>query len=293
MLQVKVAATSANVCVGFDVLGLALDLYNTFYFEKSDRFEFSGFKDEFSSEETNLVCQAYKFFFENIKEAPIPVRIGFGGDIPVSRGLGSSSSLIVAGIFAANKISGKNKTKRYCFDLCAKMEGHPDNVAPAIYGDLIASYKTDNGYKHEKYSINKDLKFITIIPSYELKTEDARKVLPKELDYKSINVNLSRIINLPRAFYSGNVEKLIDLFHDTLHEPYRGKLIKDYNDVKELANKYNLAFAISGSGSTMIAIYNEKTNEEKDIANFKNGLEKLGLEYKELKVGKKVEIKNM
>lgn len=293
MLQVKVAATSANVCVGFDVLGLALDLYNTFYFEKSDRFEFSGFKDEYSHEETNLVFQAYKFFFENIKEAPIPVRIGFEGDIPVSRGLGSSSSLIVAGIFAANKISGKNKTKKYCFDLCAKMEGHPDNVAPAIYGNLIASYKVGDGYKHESYKINKDLRFITIIPSYELKTEDARKALPKELDYKSINVNLSRIINLPRAFENGNVNKLIDLFHDTLHEPYRGKLIKDYNDVKELANKYNLAFAISGSGSTMIAIYNKKSSKQINITNFKNGLEKLGLEYKELKVGKKVEIKNM
>ena len=293
MLRVKVAATSANVCVGFDVLGLALDLYNTFDFEKSDRFEFSGFEDEFSKEETNLVCQAYKFFFENINEEPIPVRIHFEGDIPVSRGLGSSSSLIVAGIFAANKISGKNKTKKYCFDLCAKMEGHPDNVAPAIYGNLIASYKVDNGYKHESYKINKDLRFITIIPSYELKTEDARKALPKELDYKSINVNLSRIVNLPRAFEEGSVNKLIDLFHDTLHEPYRGKLIKDYNDVKELANKYNLAFAISGSGSTMIAIYNKKSSKQINITNFKNGLEELGLVYKELKVGKKVEIKNM
>ena len=95
MLQVKVPATSANLCVGFDVLGLALSLYNTFTFEKSNEFEFFGFDDEFNNINNNLVYDSYKYTFDKLGRELIPVRIGFKGDIPVSRGLGSSSSLIV------------------------------------------------------------------------------------------------------------------------------------------------------------------------------------------------------
>lgn len=282
MLRVRVEATSANVCVGFDVLGIALGLYNEFTFEKKKSFSFKGFADEFSNINNNLVYDSYMAVFKKLNYNPIPVEIGFKGDIPVSRGLGSSSSLIVAGVFAANHMLNNPLTKDECFNICCEIEGHPDNVAPAIYGNLVASYKKDGKYIPVSYSINKDLKFITIIPPYKISTHEARGVLPKELPYSDIVNNTSRIINLPKALYDGNVDMLIDLFEDKMHEPYRSKLIKEYDEIKSICNKNNAAFAISGSGSTMLAI-------AKNI-DFISDLNKFNFDIKCLKVGEGIKI---
>ena len=254
MLRIKVEATSANVCVGFDVLGIALSLTNEFTFERKNDFSFVGFDDEFSTKESNLVYESYKYVFDYAKEEIIPVEIGFKGDIPVSRGLGSSSSLIVAGIFAANYYLGNKYSKRELFDIATILEGHPDNVAPAIYGGLVASYKKENKYYPNLYPIHKDLKFSVIIPEECVSTQKARGVLPKVLPYEDIVWNMSRIVNIPRAFPDGDIPLLKDLFSDRLHEPYRSKLIKDYDTIKALIKDDDVAFAISGSGSTMLMV---------------------------------------
>lgn len=282
MLRIRVEATSANVCVGFDVLGIALDLYNEFTFEKKTKFSFRGFSEEFSNVNNNLVYDSYMAVFKELNRNPIPVEIGFKGDIPVSRGLGSSSSLIVAGVFAANYMLGNPLTKDECFDICAKLEGHPDNVAPAIYGNLVASYKKNDKFVPVSYSINKDLKFVVMIPPYKISTHEARGVLPKQLSYADIVNNTSRIVNLPKAFIDGNVDMLIDLFQDKMHEPYRSKLIKEYDEIKSICNKHNVAFAISGSGSTMLAV-------GKNV-DFISELKKFDLNIKCLNVGKGIKI---
>lgn len=254
MFRVRVEATSANVSVGFDVLGIALSLYNEFSFDIKNEFSFKGFEKQFSNKENNLVYYSYAKVFELLNKQIIPVEIGFSGDIPVSRGLGSSSSLIVAGVFGANEVLGKPLSVDECFNICANIEGHPDNVAPAIYGNLVASYKKGDKYHPVVYDINNALKFIVVIPRYQISTHDAREVLPKELSYKDIVNNTSRIVNLPKAFMDGNVNLLIDLFDDKMHEPYRSKLIKEYDYIKNICRENNVAFAISGSGSTMLLI---------------------------------------
>ncbi len=254
MLYVSVNATSANVCVGFDVLGLALELPNVFSFEEQEEFSFSGFEPKYCYKETNLVYQSYIKFFEYINQKPLPVAIGFKGEIPVSRGLGSSSSLIVAGVFGANAIVGDVLSKEELFNICSQIEGHPDNVAPAIYGGLVASYKKEDMVKAINYPVNKDLKFTVLIPSFKISTHEARKVLPKMLEYNDIVHNLSRIIHIPKAFMDGDVDLLCDLFEDRLHEPYRSTLIDGYKEIKDICSKEQVAFAISGSGSTMLMI---------------------------------------
>lgn len=254
MFCVKVNATSANLCVGFDVLGLALDIKNEFRFSADTDFKFEGFEEKYCTIKNNLVYDSYIKVFEILNKKPIPVKIKFNGDIPVSRGLGSSSSLIVGGVFGANHILGDPLSINECFDICAKIEGHPDNVAPAIYGNLVASYNIGEKFYPNIYEVSDKLKFIVIIPPYELKTEEARKALPKMLPYKDIVNNLSRIVNIPRAFESGNLALIKDLFNDKLHEPYRGALIKDYNELKDICKNKDVAFCISGSGSTMLAI---------------------------------------
>ena len=282
MFRVRVEATSANVSVGFDVLGLALSLYNEFSFDVKDEFSFKGFAKEFSNKENNLVYDSYVKVFELLNKKIIPVEIGFKGDIPVSRGLGSSSSLIVGGVFGANEVLGKPLSVDECFDICAKIEGHPDNVAPAIYGNLVASYKKNDKFIPVVYDINNNLKFIVVIPKYQISTHQAREVLPKELSYSDIINNTSRIVNIPKAFKDGNVDLLIDLFDDKMHEPYRSKLIKEYDYIKNICRENNVAFAISGSGSTMLLISNNL-----DIL---NKIDSKDLDIKVLNVGQGVKI---
>ena len=283
MLLVKVKATSANVCVGFDVLGIALDIENQFGFEKAKEFSFKGFERQYANPKNNMVYQAYKKVFDYLNKDIIPVKISFKGDIPVSRGLGSSSSLIVGGLMGANAILNNPLTTDEILNLACEIEGHPDNVAPAIYGGLIASYKVDNKYKSINYEVSNDLKFVVIIPPYKLSTKEARKALPKELPYSDIVNNLSRIINIPKAFKDGDVKLLKELFNDKLHEPYRGKLIKDYDAIKNDLKDLECAFAISGSGSTMLVI----TKDEKEIL---EKLKKYGYDTKVVKVGKKATV---
>lgn len=263
MLTIKVEATSANICVGFDVLGLSLDIYNEFTFELKNEFSFKGFDKQYSNINNNLVYDAYKKVFDKVNVKPLPVEIGYKGDIPVSRGLGSSSSLIVAGVFAANYFLNNKFSKDELFQICADMEGHPDNVAPAIYGGLVASYKANDIYKHICYDVSKDLSFYVIIPPFKISTHDARKVLPTELSYKDINNNLSRIVNIPYAFKNGDINLLKDLFNDKLHEPYRAKLIKGFDEIKAEALKNDSCLSISGSGSTMLLITKDKKAIEK------------------------------
>lgn len=267
MLKVIVEATSANLCVGFDVLGLALDLKNTFTFKRSNEFSFLGFDKEFQTKENNLVYEAYKMVFDYANEKEVPVEISFSGDIPLSRGLGSSSSLIVAGMVSANYFLNNRFDKDTLFQLATKLEGHPDNVAPAIYGGLVASYKKDGIYYPNLYEVSKDLKFTVLIPSYQVSTNEARKVLPKVLEYKDIVWNMSRIINIPRAFEDGNIKLLKDLFDDKMHEPYRKLLIKDYEPIKEILDKKDCAFCISGSGSCMLVVSKE-LDFIKDLSSF-------------------------
>jgi len=263
MLQVEVNATSANLCVGFDTLGLSLDLSNSYSFEKADKFSFEGFDEKYCNDD-NLVKVGYVKAFEAKGIEPVPVKISIRTNIPVSRGLGSSSSLTVAGVIAANHFMGNILSDDELLDVCASIEGHPDNAAPAIFGGMCASYSTPEGFKTQKYKVSDELKFILIVPDYELSTQEARKVLPQSYSRSDVVYNLSRIVNLPRAMENGDISLIQDLFDDRIHEPYRSKLIKEYAIAKDIADKNGLAFAISGSGSTLICI----TKNEEDIKLF-------------------------
>ena len=282
MLRIKVEATSANLCVGFDTLGIALDIYNEFTFEKSDEFGFKGFLNEYSNVHNNLVYDSYVHIFELRGEKPVPVIIGYKGDIPLSRGMGSSSSLIVAGVFAANYFLKNKYTKDELFSICAKIEGHPDNVAPAIYGNLVASFKYEDEYYPTIYKISDKLKFGVVIPNNHVSTEAARKVMPKEYNRADIVNNLSRIVNVPYAFTNGDLELIKKLFIDMIHEPYRKALINEYEDVKRIAEKNNACLAISGSGSTMLIISNNYDYEKELLDN--------GYNFKRVNIGSGVKV---
>ncbi len=256
MLYVKVPATSANVCVGFDTLGLSLDLYNEFWFEECDEYQFRGF-DENLIKTDNLILKSYEFLFRDNNVKPKPVLVKINSNIPISRGLGSSSSLIVAGLTAANYYLGKKYSINDLFQIGSLIEGHPDNIAPAFFGGLTACYLNNGNYKCINYDISSNLKFITVIPKIEVLTESARKILPDKYDRRDVVWNISHSVNIPYAFEKGNVNLIYDLFDDKIHEPYRKKLINNYEKYKDIAKENHLPLYISGSGSTMIVISND------------------------------------
>ncbi len=284
MLEIKVCATSANVCVGFDVLGMALDLTNNFWFEKKTEFEYHGFEEKYKNKD-NLVQKSYEYVFKKSKKEIIPVLIKMETNIPVERGLGSSSSLIVAGVFAANYYLGNLYNKNELLTICSEIEGHPDNVAPAIYGGLVASYKINDNYNSIVYPVSDDLKFILVSPPFPLQTSEARRVLPKSYETSDVVNNLSRIVNIPYAFKIGDLDLIKELFIDKIHEPYRMGLIPKANEIKELAEYYNNAFSISGSGSTLMIIC-------KDL-NIVPQLKQFGYEVRVLNVGSEVIVREI
>lgn len=281
MIKISVPATSANLGSGFDVVGISLSLYNIFYFEKDDSFTYKGFEEKYCND-NNLVKKAYEYVFKKLNKKVIPLSITIENHIPIARGLGSSSTCIIAGVLAANYYLKNLLNEKEIINYCIEIEGHPDNVVAALKGGFIASYKTKDEYKTIKYNINKKLKFIVVVPPFELSTKESREVLPKSVSYFDTTFNLSRIILLPLAIQKGNIELLIDSLDDKLHQPYRLPLIKHAKEIKELALQNKYAFCLSGSGPTLLLI--GKSNKIVD------NLKQFGYEIKELEIGEKAKM---
>ena len=264
MYKYKVPATSANLGIGFDCLGLALNIYDYFKIEENDKFIINGFIN--NDIENNLFIKAYKKACKLNNKKIIPLKIDLKANVPISRGLGSSSCMIVGGIYAFNLLHNNLLSKEEMLEIATSIEGHPDNVAPCIYGGLCVS--SDN--KTLKLKINSKWHFGVWIPSYKVKTEDARKVLPNNYKREDVVSNIANALKGIKALETFNIEDIKCLSNDKIHEPYRKKLISDFNKYENLAYKNGAkAFLISGSGSTCLSISDKDLDINKNI-NFKN-----------------------
>lgn len=269
MISIKVPATSANMGPGFDTMGMALDIFNVFFVKKSDDLIIENVEDEFKNRD-NLFVVAYDKTLAT-KNLKANVYVKFETVIPLSRGLGSSSSLVVAGVLAANYLHNLGLSMQDMLNICNEIEGHPDNVAPCLLGGFVASV-VENGIPYcQKIDVDKKFKFTVMIPDFEVRTVDARAVMPKQIEIKDAVYSLSRAVSLCFALQAGDEEKLKISFDDKIHEPYRRALIPDYNDLREeVIKKGALAFMISGSGSTCIAISTDENFSKKiDISKLK------------------------
>ena len=277
MIKIKVPATSANLGPGFDCLGLALSLYNEFSFEKSDEFRFENMPTAYSNV-NNLVVQSSLKTYEYLNIKPICYKMSTIDNVPVARGLGSSATCIVAGIIAASYFANANLTKNEIINIGTQIEGHPDNVAPAVLGSLVSGVNGKN-VLYNKYEISNELIFTVVIPNFKVKTQEARGVLPKELSYSDVIYSMSRAINIPKCLETGNIEMLYEMLDDKLHQPYRFKLIKDSEKYQKYSKDNKIPFCISGSGSTMLFISKNS---------IKDNLININKEYKvlELKIDK-------
>ena len=273
-IKVKVPATSANLGSGFDCVGIAYELYNVFEFEKTDTgLEILGCESKYATED-NLAYIAYRAVCERIGVDP-SVRITIlETNVPNSRGLGSSATFICAGAFAAYKLHPNSLSHEDVLEICTEIEGHPDNIAPALYGSLCSAVMEKEFTKAVKFSVSPKIHFTVLIPDFQVKTEDARHQLPELVDRSDAVYNMSRVALLPYAFENGDFDLLKIVTKDRIHQKYRKKLFKNIDDIKKAAYSCGAAsFVISGAGSTCLCMSDKPIANELNqiIKNMPNG----------------------
>lgn len=267
MIKIRVPATSANLGPGFDTLGIALSLYNTYTFELSDEYQLVGFKKKYTNE-NNLCLKAYKEVFKILNKEEIKVKITIEQNIPNSGGLGSSANVIIAGVVGANMMLGDILSKEEMINIACMIEGHPDNVIPAFVGSLVSSVKLDDGKcLYFKYSVSDKFLFNVLVPPFSLSTEKMRKCLPVKISYKDAIFNLSRAINVPYALNNSDISILKELMRDKMHQDYRVKYIDNAIDVFNWCEDNNCVGLISGSGASLLVISDREI--ENDFKGFK------------------------
>ena len=251
---IRVPATSANLGSGFDCTGIAFRRYDVFSFEKTDgTVEFESFDAAFANED-NLAYIAYKKVCDAVgSDAFVRIK-SLKTDIPITRGLGSSAALIVAGAYAANLLTGQKLSVQEIFEICNSIEGHPDNIAPALFGGLCTSIVANEKPKAQKYTVSDAICFTAIIPDFKVDTKDARSVLPQNISREDAIFNMQRVALLPHAFEHGSPELIKLVTEDRLHERYRKPLFKNIGLIEKAAYECGaISFTVSGAGPTCLA----------------------------------------
>ena len=260
MIKVRVPASSANMGAGFDSLGVALSLYNTICVEETSGgllVENKRVGEYVPTGEKNLIYRAIKKVFDKVGYKEKGLRIIQDSEIPMTRGLGSSSACIIGGMLAANVISGRKLSYGEILDLATEMEGHPDNVAPALYGGFCAAVRTGNHTLFKSVKIEKPVIFEAMIPDFFVSTKKSRISLPDTVTHKDAAYNAGHAALFSLALATGDFEKLKVAVKDKLHQPYRAAYIDNMNETFDEAYK-NGAYAVwlSGSGPTILAMCN-------------------------------------
>lgn len=259
MIHIQIPATSANLGAGFDALGLALTYYNYVDMEESDRLEITSDDDQIiPTDETNLIYISAKDLFNVCGRELKGLRLHQTNNIPMARGLGSSSACIIAGLLGANTMLGDPLSLDELVNMAAQIEGHPDNTAPALLGGIVTAVFNGKKVEWVKQEVRTRLKFVAIIPDYELKTEAARAALPKEVSHKDAVFNLSRAALFSASLLTGKYENLRTAVQDRLHQPYRLELMPYAKEVFDIAYTHGAyAVYVSGAGPTVMAIVDE------------------------------------
>ncbi len=259
MIHIRIPATSANMGPGFDSIGVAVELYNHIWVEEQTE----GLTIEVKREqaipvpldESNLIYQTMKFFYEK-KGLRLPgLRIVQEDYIPMVRGLGSSAACIVGGLFAANALAGNLCDKDELAQMAAQLEGHPDNSNPAIFGSMVVGAQDKNKMNHVRLELPDDLIFATMVPDFPVSTADARRVLPDHYSRGDMVFNASRAALLVASMMTGKYENFDMAMEDCVHQPYRAQLIPGMEDIFAHAKESGaVASYLSGAGSTLMAM---------------------------------------
>ncbi|MBE9223330.1 homoserine kinase [Cyanobacterium stanieri LEGE 03274] len=268
-MVIRVPATTANMGPGFDCLGMALSLYNEFEFKlSSEATTFKAFGVDgkiINLPKDNLLYQSFVKVYEHIGEEIPQVQITVKVGVPMARGLGSSATAIVGGLLGANYFAKNPLSSQELTNLAIALEGHPDNVIPAFMGNCILSVGSGDNWHFVPIPVNPDIAFVLAIPDFELSTEEARGVLPKNLTYSDSVFNIAHLGLLLRALQTGKAQWLAEALKDKLHQPYRRALIKGYDELEQAVLSHKgYGMVISGAGPTLLALCPQ--NEADNVA---------------------------
>ena len=270
-VSVKTPATIANIGPGFDSFGLALPLYNIVTVEETvlpgTGIEINIINEknnendliDIPTDKNNIVYKAIELLYNFIGQNPTELKITIKTQIPISRGLGSSASVIVGGLIAANELLGRPADEKVLLSIATEIEGHPDNITPAFVGGMtMASWEEDGSVIYRKLPWNDEWKLIVCIPDYELNTEISRSVLPKEVPLVDAVYNLKRSAMFVEALYTKDEELLKMSLKDKIHQPYRQKLVPGMTEIMDNLKHTNgvIGTVLCGAGPSVLIIYN-------------------------------------
>ena len=275
-VSVKVPATTANIGPGFDCMGMALPIYNTITIEETvlpgtgieiNVLATEDSVDDFSIEhipmdENSIIYKAVELLYNSIGQTPSELKINIHSEIPIARGLGSSASVIVGGLLAANELLGRPADEAALLSIATEVEGHPDNVTPAIVGGLcLTSSEEDGSIVYRKIEWPEEWNLTVCIPEYELATDISRSVLPKEVPMEDAVFNAKRLGMFIEAVHTKDAKLMKLALKDKLHQPYRMKLVPGLEKIIEnLKHEENvLGCVLSGAGPSILIISEKNT----------------------------------
>jgi len=270
-ISVKVPATTANFGSGFDCLGMALPIYNFITIEETvlpgtgieiNVISETDSDDEFAIEhipkdENNIIYKAVEMLYNSIGQSPSELKINIRSQIPIAKGLGSSAAIIVGGLIAANELLGRPADEAALLSIATEVEGHPDNVTPAILGGFVLTSQEDDGsIVYRRLNWPDEWHLTVCIPDYELATDISRSVLPKEVSLKDAAFNSRRVAMLMEALHTKDAELMKLALQDRLHQPYRTKLVPGLQEIMDnLKHEENvIGCVLSGAGPTILII---------------------------------------
>ncbi len=239
-VTVRVPASTSNLGPGYDCLGVALRLYNDVAVQRGGRGKLTPMMREAAQAFfRRAACQAFSFSCE------------VGGDVPMSRGLGSSVTVRLGVMFGLNELAGRLLTREQVFELCTELEGHPDNAAPATFG----GFNVCGAKQRQRFAVAPALKFVLLIPDFEVRTAEARALLPEKVRRLAAVESCGNACAITASFASGGYENLRGAFADQLHQPFRKPLIPFFDAAVAAGEEAGaLGVFLSGSGSTVAAV---------------------------------------
>lgn len=263
-VRVRVPASSANLGPGFDVLGLALKLYNVAEFEeRGEGLDLSvhGQGEAFLRAQgaQNLTVRAAEATFAGIGRRPRGLKVTLRNAIPIARGLGSSGAAILAGILGAAALAGARLSDDEVLALAMRFEGHVDNFTASYYGGCTAAIAENGRVRSVQVPFPRALRAVVLVPEMEVSTAEARRILPGEVPFRDAVFNTTRVGLLVAAMAAGNLPVMREALHDRLHQPYRAKLIRGLEEVIEEGRRAGaIGCCLSGAGSSLIAFATDR-----------------------------------
>jgi len=260
MVRVTVPATTANLGPGFDCLGLALSLFNSITLERSETFGLTVVGEGaecLPRDQSNLVYRAVVAVHQAAGIGLPPLHIGVANEVPLCRGLGSSAAAIVGGLVAANALNGSPLDNREILRLACQLEGHPDNVAAALFGGLVVATCVDGEVEYARLDVPQGVRAVVFVPDHEMPTDRARSVLPPRVSREDAVFNVGRATLLVAAFSTGRLNLLKVATEDRLHQQYRRELFPSMDRFFDAAREAGaLGVFLSGAGSAILALTN-------------------------------------